>query len=120
MMKVTFYNKRLLCYIDDTDFTDYQGIGADPMYLRYDSVYSIVQNHIAEEYRDFLARPFYEDGLIYWYVAEWIETPVQLSELNGSKKEHYKQIKEETLKQYNKALSQLNAEEHNILVTIQQ
>lgn len=115
MMKVTFYNKRLLCYIDDTDFTDYQGIGADPMYLRYDSVYSIVQNHIAEEYRDFLARPFYEDGLIYWYVAEWIETPVQLSELNGSKKEHYKQIKEETLKQYNKALSQLNAEEHNIL-----
>ena len=115
MMKVTFYNKRLLCYIDDTDFTDYQGIGADPIYLRYDSVYSVVQNHIAEEYRNFLARPFYEDGLIYWYVPEWTETPLQLSELNGSKKEHYEQIKEETLKQYNKALSQLSAEEHNIL-----
>ena len=115
MMKATFYNKRLLCYIDDTDFTDYQGIGADPMYLRYDSVYGIVQNHIAEEYRDFLARPFYEDGLIYWYVAEWIETPVQLSELDSSKKEHYEQIKEETLKQYANALSQLNADEYNIL-----
>ena len=115
MMKATFYNKRLLCYIDNTDFTDYQGIGADPMYLRYDSVYGIVQNHIAEEYRDFLARPFYEDGLIYWYVAEWIETPVQLSELDSSKKEHYEQIKEETLKQYANALSQLNADEYNIL-----
>lgn len=115
MTKVTFYNKRLLCYIDDTDFTDYQGIGSDPMYLRYDSVYSIVQNHITEEYRDFLARPYYEDGLIYWYVAEWTETPVQLSGLSGGKKEHYEQIKGETLKHYDKALSQLNAEEHDIL-----
>ncbi len=115
MTKATFYNKRLLCYIDDTDFTDYQGIGSDPMYLRYDSVYSIVQNHIAEEYRDFLARPYYEDGLIYWYVTEWSETPVSLSDLHGSKKEHYEQIKKKTWEQYVNALSRLNVEERNIL-----
>ncbi len=115
MTKATFYNKRLLCHIDDTDFTDYQGIGSDPMYLRYDSVYSIVQNYVSEEYRDFLARPYYEDGLIYWYVAEWTDAPVSLSDLHGSMKDHYEQIKKTTLEQYNNALSRLNTEERNIL-----
>ena len=37
MARATFYNKRLLGHIDDTDFTDYQGIGSDPLYKRYKS-----------------------------------------------------------------------------------
>ena len=46
MARATFYNKRLLGHIDDTDFTDYQGIGSDPLYKRYKSVESVVKSRI--------------------------------------------------------------------------
>ena len=93
MPGATFYNKRLLGHVDDTDFTDYQGVGSDPLYKRYNSVESVVKNHISPKYQSFLSCPFYEDGNIYWYVDEWNDMPQSFSELSGSEKSHYEKRK---------------------------
>ena len=115
MAGATFYNKRLLGHVDDTDFTDYQGIGSDPLYKRYKSVESVVKNRISPEYQSFLSCPYYEDGNIYWYVDEWNEMPQCLSELSGAEKILYTQLKEETIQHYKAALGKLGAEEYVIL-----
>lgn len=115
MPGATFYNKRLLGHVDDTDFTDYQGIGSDPLYKRYKSVESVVKNHISPEYQSFLSCPYYEDGNIYWYVDEWNDLPRSYSELSGTEREHYSQIKEDTILHYKAALKKLGAEEYIIL-----
>ena len=44
------YNKKALCYIDKADFCDIQGIGSTPLYNIYESVESIVNKYITEEY----------------------------------------------------------------------
>ena len=78
MAEFTLYGKRKICYTEVLDFTDFQGIGKDPLYKRFDSVYSVVEKHISLEYRDFLAHPIYssaEDRIV-WYVKEWTELPV--------------------------------------------
>jgi subtilisin family serine protease len=115
MERATFYNKRMLCYTEDTDFTDYQGIGSDPMYRRYDSVFSVVRNNIDERYQSLLAGSYYEDGVISWYVDEWTDTPVCFTEQEGSEKVKYVQIKEETLLHYQQKMQQMNAEDFAIL-----
>lgn len=115
MERATFYNKRILCYTEDTDFTDYQGIGSDPMYRRYDSVFSVMKNNIDERYQSFFAEPYYEDSIISWYVDEWTETPVSFTELKGTDKVKYTQIKEETLLHYKQKMQQMNAEDFAIL-----
>lgn len=115
MARATFYNKRLLGHIDDTDFTDYQGIGSDPLYKRYKSVESVVKSRISPQYQSFLACPFYEDGNIFWYVDEWNNTPQKFTELSGAEKKHYTHIKDDTLKHYQETLKKLNPEEFAIL-----
>lgn len=115
MARATFYNKRLLGHIDDTDFTDYQGIGSDPLYKRYKSVESVVKSRILPQYQSFLACPFYEDGNIFWYVDEWNNTPQKFTELSGAEKKHYTYIKDDTLKHYQETLKKLNPEEFAIL-----
>lgn len=115
MAEVAFYNMRLLCYIDDTDFTDYQGIGSDPMYKRYDSVLSVIKNHIAVSYQNFLARPLYEDGIISWYVPEWNEPPVCYSKLSGIEKEKYNKIKDDTISHYRQKMEKMNSEDYAII-----
>lgn len=115
MERATFYNKRMLCYTEDTDFTDYQGIGSDPMYRRYDSVFSVVKNNIDERYQSLLAGSYYEDGIISWYVDEWTDNPVCFTELEGSDKVKYALIKEETLLHYKQKMQHMNAEDFAIL-----
>ena len=115
MAGATFYNKRLLGHVDDTDFTDYQGIGSDPLYKRYKSVESVVKNNIAPEYQSFLSCPYYEDGNIYWYVDEWNDMPQCLTELVGPEKARYEQIKADTIQHYKTALGKVGAEEYVIL-----
>lgn len=61
MAEHTLYGKRKLCYTEVTDFTDFQGIGRDPLYKRFDSVYSVVEKNVEPQYRDFLAHPIYSD-----------------------------------------------------------
>lgn len=115
MAGVSFYNMRLLCYIDDTDFTDYQGIGSDPMYKRYESVLSVIKNHIDTAYQDFLARPFYDDGTIKWYASEWTESPVCYSKLDGPEREKYAKIKEDTIAHYRQKMRKMNSEDYAIM-----
>ena len=53
----TFFGKQKLCYTEVSDFTDYQGIGHDPMYKRYDSVFSVVKRAVTTELHHFLTTP---------------------------------------------------------------
>lgn len=115
MARATFYNKRLLGHIDDIDFTDYQGIGSDPLYKRYKSVESVVKSRILPQYQSFLSCPFYEDGSIFWYVDEWNDAPQKFTELSGLEKDRYTSIKAETIKHYQETLKKLNPEEFSIL-----
>lgn len=48
----SFFGKQKLCYTEVSDFTDYQGIGHDPMYKRYDSVFSVVKRVIPTHWRN--------------------------------------------------------------------
>ena len=79
MAKHTLYGKKLLCYTEVDDFVDIQGIGKDPLYKRYDSVYSVIDKYIPEEYKAFLAHPLYstEEGYIQWYVKDWDSAPLR-------------------------------------------
>lgn len=112
------YNKKALCYIDKADFCDIQGIGSTPLYNIYESVESIVNKYITEEYRGFLAQPVVNNATetIEWYAHEWKEIPVHYTQLDGKEKMQYEQIKDETINCYTNALDQIeNSDEKNIL-----
>ena len=116
MAEHSFYGKRRLCYTEVSDFRDFQGIGSDPMYKRYDSVYAVVDKVIADEYKQFLAQPSYtEDDQIFWYVKEWNETPVSFKNLSPELKTHYTEIKDATIHHYYEVLSSLKGEDARIL-----
>lgn len=111
--------KRLLCYTEISDFTDFQGIGRDPLYSRYDSVNSVVKRYVAKEYQHFLAVPNYDSsvGQIAWYIDEWTQAPVRLTELAGDERAEYEKIKQSTFNAYDKAIIQSEGEDLMILMT---
>lgn len=116
MAEHTLYGKRKLCYTEVTDFTDFQGIGRDPLYKRFDSVYAVIERHIAPEYRDFLAHPIYSDeDQILWYVREWHGTPSQYNELSDAERVRYDAIKQKTIEVYEKVRKELSGEDKQIL-----
>ncbi len=114
-----FFGKQRLCYTEVLDFTDYQGIGHDPLYKRYDSVFSVVKGVVNPAFLHFLATPDYDedDDRISWYIEKWNETPVKFTSLSGDKEERYRQIKDETISQYKKAYENLNGDELRILAS---
>lgn len=117
MAEHTLYGKRQLCYTEVTDFTDFQGIGRDPLYKRFDSVYSVVEKNIDIQYRDFLAHPIYSDeDQILWYVREWNNLPCAYNELSASDKAKYSAIKDKTIAAYEKVCKSLTGEDKQILV----
>lgn len=116
MAEHTLYGKRKLCYTEVTDFTDFQGIGRDPLYKRFDSVYSVVEKNIESQYRDFLAHPIYSDeDQILWYVREWNNTPSAYNDLSDAEKAKYAAIKEKTIATYEKVCQNLTGEDKQIL-----
>ena len=117
MAKYSIYGKRKLCYTNLTDYTDYQGIGHDPLYKRYDSVMAVVRQHIPAEYHHFLAQPLYsvEEDTIEWYIENWQTDPVRMNQLSGPEKEHYDKILEQTLQVYRSCLDHLEGEDRFIL-----
>ncbi len=117
MAEHTLYGKRILCYTEVTDFTDFQGIGRDPLYKRFDSVYSVVEKNVEPQYRDFLAHPIYSDeDQILWYVREWSNTPSAYNDLSEVEKVKYTAIKEKTIAAYNKVCKNLTGEDKQILI----
>lgn len=116
MAEHTLYGKKKLCYTEVTDFTDFQGIGRDPLYKRFDSVYSVVEKNIEPQYRDFLAHPIYSDeDQILWYVREWNNTPSAYNDLSDTEKVKYATIKEKTIAAYEKVRKNLTGEDKQIL-----
>lgn len=116
MAEHTLYGKRKLCYTEVTDFTDFQGIGRDPLYKRFDSVYSVIEKNIESQYRDFLAHPIYSDeDQILWYVCEWTNQPVAFKDLSGTDKTKYTAIKEKTVAAYEAVCRKLQGEDRQIL-----
>ena len=113
----TFFGKQKLCYTEVLDFTDYQGIGHDPMYKRYDSVFSVVRRAIPPDIQHFLATPEYleDEDRISWHIEEWNEYPTRLADLSGNEYDRYKGILEDTVRRYKSAIIELNGEELQIL-----
>lgn len=105
----TFIGKRKVGSTEICDFTDYQGIGRDPLYKRYDSVYSIIKKHINPRFTHFLAAPDYSvnDDAVNWYIDEWSETPETLSSLQGGRHTKYQSIKDETIAHYREVVNNL-------------
>lgn len=115
----TFFGKRKLCYTDVVDYTDFQGIGRDPLYMRYDSVYSVIKTTVPPEYRHFLAVPQYidDEDQICWHIDEWKDYPIKLTELSESERTRYEAIKNDTIWQYRNAAANLDGESLQILAS---
>lgn len=108
-----FYNKRQVCYTSVADFTDFQGIGRDPLYIRYDSVWSVVQKYVEPAYQHFLAQPSYdqEEDHINWHIEETTERPVQFSELPDQERARYEAIKSQTIDVYRQSAMNMDGDE---------
>lgn len=113
----TFFGKQKLCYTEVSDFTDIQGIGHDPIYKRYDSVFSVVKRIIPIELQHFLATPEYliDEDLICWHVDKWIEHPTRLTDLSNAEHEKYKSILDNTIIKYKSSVMDLNGEDLQIM-----
>lgn len=112
-----FFGKRRLCYTDVSDFTDFQGIGRDPMYKRYDSVFSIVKKVIPSELQHFFATPQYneDEDQISWHIDIWNEHPEKLTDLQGAEAERYNAILNTTAEAYKSAIMRLDGEDLQIM-----
>lgn len=115
-----FTGKLQICYTDKADFTDYQGVGDDPMYIRFDSVFSIVKKAVPQQYWHFLATPNYNhiNGQIDWYIDNCIDTPRKFVELKGDKKYKYQSIKDETIRVYRDSASKLRGSDLQIFANV--
>lgn len=113
----TFIGKRKVGSTEICDFTDYQGIGRDPLYKRYESVYSIIKKFINPRFAHFLAAPDYSvnDDAVNWYIDEWSETPETLNNLQGDRHTKYQSIKDETIAHYRTAINNLSGEELQVM-----
>lgn len=113
----TFFGKQKLCYTEVSDFTDYQGIGHDPMYKRYDSVFSVVKRVVPTNLLHFLATPEYldDEDRICWHVDNWNEHPTRLTDLNGAEYDRYKSILEDTVRIYKSSVMDLSGEDLQIM-----
>lgn len=111
------YNKKLLCFTEVSDFTDFQGVGSDPLYKRYYSVSAVLRTCISDEYKGFLAQPLYNsnEDIIEWYVDKWDEQPRRLVDLAGEERERYMRIKDATVQHYRNAAMKLEDEDLLIL-----
>jgi subtilisin family serine protease len=118
MDKHTFIGKRKIGSTEICDFTDFQGIGRDPLYRRYESIRSIVKRVIAPEYAHFLAIPNYseQEDIINWYVDAWNETPERFVELNTEQAARYQPIKEKTINYYKSCLDCLSGEDLQVMI----
>ena len=112
----TFFGKQKLCYTEVLDFTDYQGIGHDPMYKRYDSVFSVISRAVPQEWQHFLATPEYlkDEDQICWHIDEWNEPPTKLKDLSEPDLSRYKSVLSQTVGIYKSALNGLSGEDLQI------
>lgn len=115
-----FPGKQEICCTELSFFTDFAGIGNDPLYKRYDSVYSVVRSTVPEKYLSFLAQPYYseDEDKIHWYVEKWHETPRPIDKLQGEERDHYEAIKNDTIDAHKEALRHSSGDANIILTQI--
>lgn len=111
------FDKNLLCTTDRAAFTDIQGIGKDPLYMRYETVSAIINREIAPDFRSFIAMPVYQidDNIIEWYTTPWNEQPISLNKLPAADKAKYLEIKRKTLEHYQRHIDQMRGDDRIIL-----
>lgn len=101
-----------LCVTPRSKVCDEQGVGQWPMWKRYDSIRSIVDQYIDEQYRSFFSMPYHEvdklkaEELFYWYAPRSETSYVRLS-CTGDDYDHYKEIFDETLAHYKSTVVRL-------------
>ena len=119
MTSHTYFGKQKLCYTEVSDFTDIQGIGHDPIYKRYDSVFSVLKRTVPTNLLHFLATPEYliDEDQICWHVDKWTEHPTRLTDLAGEEFEKYKSILEDTVRKYKSSVLDLNGEDLQIMAS---
>lgn len=112
-----FVNKKKICFTEVSDFTDFQGVGSDPLYKRYESLNAVLRTCIDERYRGFLAEPHFkaDEDIIEWYVEGWQEHPKRFTDLVGEERARYERIKDETVQHYRNAAHKLENEDLLIL-----
>ena len=117
MSEYIIYNKKKICFTEVSDFTDFQGIGSDPLYKRFDSVKAVLRTCIDDRYKGFLAQPIYDvsEDIIEWFVDEWQEHPRRLTDLSGEELARYQAIRDETVQHYRNAAMKLENEDLMIL-----
>ena len=98
-------------------FTQIQGIGNDPMYLRYSSFVDVLSRNVGAEYIDFFAEPLYSeiDDTITWYGRKWDEEPMIFSELDSEKGEIYGLLKDKYINYFKSAIEKASGEDKKIL-----
>lgn len=101
--------KEQLCSTDKyrTYFKSIQGLGSHTLFNRYDAIENVVNKHIDEKYRHFLAQPLEDGDSIIWFSIPYRDTPQQLSILQGEERVRYEQIKNATITHYDDIISSL-------------
>lgn len=113
-------DKKPLCTTKLGCFTNIQGIGNDPMYLRYSSFVEILSRNVELEYVDFFAEPIYSesDDTITWYGKEWEEAPMIFSELSSEDAEKYGKIKERYLSHFKSVIENASGDDDKIISNV--
>lgn len=111
--------KRKLCYTEVPDFTNIQGVGNDPIYKRYSSVFAIIKQHIKEDYQSFLAEPEYsaDEDRIYWYTDIWSNDtcPVKCADADSESVAEYEKQLDIIVHHYRNVIDSLSGEKKKIL-----
>jgi len=111
----TVIGKEQLCSTDLKYFKSVQGIDGKTLFDRYKLAESnIINNYIDPKYRDFLAYPVKEGGIITFHGKTYNETPRILSDLQGDDLAKYQNIKAETLAHFNKEIDSLKKSDKTV------
>lgn len=93
-------------------FKGLQGLDGKTLFERFKlAETNVINKYIDIKYRDFLAYPVQENGLITFHIKKFNETPRPISDLEGSDWEKYLRIKDETITHYNNKIFQLRGSE---------
>lgn len=111
--------KRKICYTEVSDFTNIQGVGNDPIYRRYSSVFAVIKQHVIDEYQSFLSEPEYseDEDRIYWYTEEWNNDlcPVKWTDMDSVSLPKYKAQLGLIVSHYRNVIDSLSGEKKKIL-----
>jgi hypothetical protein len=102
--------KEQLCSSEKRYFKSVQGVGTHNLFDRYSGIESIINRRIDLAYRYFLAQPVEENDSIIWFTKPYNETPKRFSDLLNEELSNYTEIKNQTIKQYQQLIHQLEGE----------